>query len=723
MSVSLPSYALPVAVGVVVLAAVVLTVRGALARQAAAPAPVPLSTEEHTLKLAQEKARADQIRALWRRRLVVWTLVTSFVLSFVIAVGAGWLSFGNQRQYALGANGGLTDEATVFALLLDAGALAFSLMRLFEAITGRSSNLTRAGLAAFIAASTTMNLLHAHHEKGQAPTAGAILYVIIPPLVYAALLEMLLWKTEQLVLGKYGKRKANTVRGYSLLMWLPWPIGFPVRLWKEWRADLQATIPNVRAPMSTKPLPAGAEPTADKRTSAQDETAPGTDSGAPEAEPTVPVEDVTAPAAHLGAVEGAPVLPAQSEPQAQEVCGAPVDLIKSVRRAVPIAAAQFEGAPQETGGALEPVELVRTGAEPEPAPVAAQAEPAAAHPAEVAAQTGPAQAQSAAQALPVTFREPEPVVETGPESLLAAVPVMAGTAPALSREARSPQVAARIETPVADAGLSKKDVLRDALLNGIRDGDQRIFSSDPKISNSVAYGLNKTLFTDPLIPVNESTVRRYVKELMPELLAARASMAEKPAEQAPEEPSATVRHLEGLAPVDPVEESELVGALEAQSAQEGAPQQAHSGAVGGEPVVLAQSEGSAQGEPGAVDQPLVEVRRAEPLLSAQFEGAPQETGGALETEPQASEAVSEEGAAQGGAVATAPLLSAQFEGAPQETGGALETEPQELAAHSGESPERAEGTGGEDEEELVLSLVGQRAASEPVDEVGFAHSL
>ncbi|MFD0351913.1 DUF2637 domain-containing protein [Kitasatospora aburaviensis] len=271
-------------------AAVGLGVRTALARR---PAPAVLTTEEHEKKLRQDQARVTQAREAWRRRLVVWTLALSFLLSFVIAIAAAWLSFGNQRQYALGANGNHDTEATVFALLLDAGALAFSLMRLFEAITARSSNLTRAGLATFIAGSTTMNLLHAHHAPGQAPTIGAILYVVIPPLVYAALLEMLLWKTEQLVLGKF--RKSTPARGYSLLMWLPWPIGFPIQLWRAWRNDLRETLPNVRAPMSTKPLPSGAEPTAVEQAQAQESTAPDSPSGALDPAPAAPAMAVATP--------------------------------------------------------------------------------------------------------------------------------------------------------------------------------------------------------------------------------------------------------------------------------------------------------------------------------------------------------------------------------------------------------------------------------------------
>ncbi|GAA2836791.1 DUF2637 domain-containing protein [Kitasatospora aburaviensis] len=762
----LPPYALPIAGGVAAVAAVGLGVRTALARR---PAPAVLTTEEHEKKLRQDQARVTQAREAWRRRLVVWTLALSFLLSFVIAIAAAWLSFGNQRQYALGANGNHDTEATVFALLLDAGALAFSLMRLFEAITARSSNLTRAGLATFIAGSTTMNLLHAHHAPGQAPTIGAILYVVIPPLVYAALLEMLLWKTEQLVLGKF--RKSTPARGYSLLMWLPWPIGFPIQLWRAWRNDLRETLPNVRAPMSTKPLPSGAEPTAVEQAQAQESTAPDSPSGALDPAPAAPAMAVATPPAHLGAVETAPQVQAQQGAGAERTFGAPLAPAETTRHAEPIEAAQFKGAPEAGGGAEEaglvvPADLGTQNA-PVPDQAAAHATAESAHPIESVAQTVPAQAQPVAQAGYVTVREAEavPLVVPAEVSLTPAFPASAQplsawapTAPAVPAEAspapvfpaavvqaaaqpvqawaplatgkevRSPRVAVRVDMPEGDA-LSKKDVLRDALLEVIRQGDLRIFSADPKVSNAVAYALNKSLFTDPtlpvkdpLVPVNEATVRRYVKELMPELAAARDVAAEGALGLAQQRTSATERDLTAAEPVEPTEEPVPVETLEAQADASGEPDEAHLGTVVGAPEASAQADGSAQGEPGTVGDDQEEVRRDEQVGAAQFEGEPETDSGALEGEPQQDAAQVQQDAAHTGSAEAQSGGAAQFEGEPETDGGALEGEPQQDAAQFGSPVARAEADG-EEEVDLVLSAIGSQKTRSSADEIEYAHSL
>ena len=174
---------------------------------------------------------------------------------FAIAGTAGWLSFAAQRGYAHSRNGGDWDAATGFALLLDAGTLGLSLFRFFEALTLRSSALTRLLLIAFVAASAQMNYLHAPANANGVVDFGSRFVAVVPPLVYAVLLEMLLFKIEQVIMGKRPKRRKDKERGYSLLLWVPF-VGYPRQMWSAWRADLHSTLQNVRAPGSLKPAPA-----------------------------------------------------------------------------------------------------------------------------------------------------------------------------------------------------------------------------------------------------------------------------------------------------------------------------------------------------------------------------------------------------------------------------------------------------------------------------------
>jgi hypothetical protein len=208
-------------------------------------------------RAAEQNATADERAALalqrrnaWQRRLAVIALGIGCLMMFVLAGIAAWLSFGAQREYAHAHNGGDWDAATGFALLLDAGALSLSLIRFFEALTLRSSAITRILLLAFVSASASMNLLHAPGSG-----AGSAFLAVVPPLVYAVLLEMLLYKIEQVIMGRQKRRKADRDRGYSLLLWLPWPIGAPVKMWKAWRSELLATVDNVRVIGSQRPRP------------------------------------------------------------------------------------------------------------------------------------------------------------------------------------------------------------------------------------------------------------------------------------------------------------------------------------------------------------------------------------------------------------------------------------------------------------------------------------
>ncbi|MFI8007844.1 DUF2637 domain-containing protein [Streptomyces sp. NPDC086010] len=208
------------------------------------------SAAEQNATAEERAALALQRRNTWQRRLAVIALGIGCLMMFVLAGIAAWLSFGAQREYAHAHNGGDWDAATGFALLLDAGALSLSLIRFFEALTLRSSAITRILLLAFVSASAAMNLLHAPGSG-----AGSAFLAVVPPLVYAILLEMLLFKIEQVIMGRQKRRKADRERAYSLLLWLPWPIGAPVKMWKAWRSELLATVDNVRVIGSQRPRP------------------------------------------------------------------------------------------------------------------------------------------------------------------------------------------------------------------------------------------------------------------------------------------------------------------------------------------------------------------------------------------------------------------------------------------------------------------------------------
>lgn len=313
--------------------------------------------EQDKLTAEDREKLAEERRKTWRRRLAVISLSVSFVIIFCIAGIAAWLSFGAQKAYAFDRNGGSWNSATAFALLLDAGALGLSLLRLFEALTARSSQLTRLYLVGFIVASATMNLLHTPHDPGESPTLGGRLVAVIPPLVYAIFLESLLKKVEQLVLGKYPKKKTkkNAERGYSLLLWVPF-IGYPREMWKQWRKDLHNTLQYVRAPGSRNPLPAPAT-----------EMSPGLDE---EEEATPRTESRPAPQevprmAPVPRVETAPrkprPAPAQHAPAASPVAEPSVAAAEpiGVPAPAPVAAAVLPSVVQQ-----EPVQPVGADSKP-----------------------------------------------------------------------------------------------------------------------------------------------------------------------------------------------------------------------------------------------------------------------------------------------------------------------------------------------------------------------
>ncbi|MFD4610015.1 DUF2637 domain-containing protein [Streptomyces sp. NPDC058440] len=310
---------------------------------------------EQNATTEERAALALQRRNAWQRRLAVIALGIGCLMMFVLAGIAAWLSFGAQREYAHAHNGGDWDAATGFALLLDAGALSLSLIRFFEALTLRSSAITRILLLAFVSASAAMNLLHAP-EAG----AGSAFLAVVPPLVYAVLLEMLLFKIEQVIMGRQKRRKVDQDRDYSLLLWLPWPIGAPVKMWKAWRTELLATVDNVRVIGSQRPRPSAAAVT----------SAAAADASAPLATATAD----TAPANALPAGIPLPATEKAEEPTSPSVTAAPEPGVTPQGEKEPVPAAVVEP-PPAPAPQPEPEQEAEAdkGPGPEPEPVEASA--------------------------------------------------------------------------------------------------------------------------------------------------------------------------------------------------------------------------------------------------------------------------------------------------------------------------------------------------------------
>ncbi|EDY49241.1 DUF2637 domain-containing protein [Streptomyces clavuligerus] len=334
-------------------------------------------------KAAEQNASAEERAALalqrrnaLQRRLAVIALGIGCLMMFALAGIAAWLSFGAQREYAHAHNGGDWDAATGFALLLDAGALSLSLIRFFEALSLRSSAITRILLLAFVSASAGMNLLHAPGEG-----FGSAFLAVVPPLVYAILLEMLLFKIEQVVMGRQKRRKTSRDRDYSLLLWLPWPIGAPVKMWRAWRSELLATVDNVRVIGSQRPRPSAAAaapaaevivergvPVATRDTAEAPASIPQTTTenaeealssevtppAVPASTPAIPPADAEEPATTDGLKVPEPTAVAEPRPAVSEPAAAPeTEAVPEPKAAPGPGAEQVPEREQEPGEAVE----------------------------------------------------------------------------------------------------------------------------------------------------------------------------------------------------------------------------------------------------------------------------------------------------------------------------------------------------------------------------------
>jgi hypothetical protein len=145
---------------------------------------------------------------------------------FALACASAWLSYHAQVSYVLAHNGDQAVEARIWALLLDTGTAGVSLLRLYETLRRRPGVATRISLLGCIAASVTMNVLHA-----PARSPGGYLVAAVPPVMYAVFLEHLLSNLRSLLMA--GEQRRSLWR--TLTLW----VNFPALMWSGRRDSLR----------------------------------------------------------------------------------------------------------------------------------------------------------------------------------------------------------------------------------------------------------------------------------------------------------------------------------------------------------------------------------------------------------------------------------------------------------------------------------------------------
>lgn len=143
-----------------------------------------------------------------------------------LACASAWLSYHAQVSYVLAHNGNQGAEARIWALLLDTGTAGVSLLRLYETLRRRPGVATRISLLGCIAASVTMNVLHA-----PARSPGGYLVAAVPPVMYAVFLEHLLANLRSLLMA--GEQRRTLWR--TLTLW----VNFPALMWSGRRDCLR----------------------------------------------------------------------------------------------------------------------------------------------------------------------------------------------------------------------------------------------------------------------------------------------------------------------------------------------------------------------------------------------------------------------------------------------------------------------------------------------------
>lgn len=154
-------------------------------------------------------------------------LALASVVLLALACASAWLSYHAQVDYVLAHNGYQVHQAMVWALLLDAGTAGVSLLRLYETLRRRPGVATRISLLGCIAASVTMNLLHAPSR-----TPGGLLVAAVPPVMYAVFLEHLLTNLRSLLMA--GAERRSMWR--TLALW----VNFPRLMWSGRRSSLRS---------------------------------------------------------------------------------------------------------------------------------------------------------------------------------------------------------------------------------------------------------------------------------------------------------------------------------------------------------------------------------------------------------------------------------------------------------------------------------------------------
>lgn len=153
-------------------------------------------------------------------------LAMSSAVMIALAVACAWLSYHAQVGYVRAHNGDETEQARVWAVLLDAGTAGVSMLRLHETLRMRRGAATRFTLLGCISLSVTMNLLHAPSQS-----LGGYLVAAVPPVMYAVFLEHLLTTLRSLIAPDEERRSLTR----SIALW----IHFPRTMWCTWRGTLR----------------------------------------------------------------------------------------------------------------------------------------------------------------------------------------------------------------------------------------------------------------------------------------------------------------------------------------------------------------------------------------------------------------------------------------------------------------------------------------------------
>jgi hypothetical protein len=136
----------------------------------------------------KENQDGDQRRDPWSGPMLV---VAALVIA-ASAVGAGYVSYGSQKLFAIahlaGADKG-HHRAAIIAALPDAGWIAMALVGLVAALRGRSSFRARTGVLLFFGLSLAAQIMYAPKDPNGDWDVKALLVAVIAPIALAWMLE------------------------------------------------------------------------------------------------------------------------------------------------------------------------------------------------------------------------------------------------------------------------------------------------------------------------------------------------------------------------------------------------------------------------------------------------------------------------------------------------------------------------------------------------------